>query len=80
MLSVTPTAEEALCEADPYLPLNRPGGSPHLTAGSPEAHVDLHFRLLRSDALDEQCQRLRTFLKQPHGQDKLHGSKQVRER
>lgn len=50
-IRVPPTHQELLTELPPYLPPNRPGGSPHLPPGSPEAVIDCLFRLLREDLL-----------------------------
>ncbi|KAK9808579.1 hypothetical protein WJX72_000022 [[Myrmecia] bisecta] len=50
-IALAPTQQEVLCPLDPYLPPNQAGTVVHLHEGSPEAHLDLHFRLLRHDAM-----------------------------
>lgn len=43
-IDLAPTQDEVTCRIAPYLPKNRPGLVAHLPAGSPQAHLDLHFR------------------------------------
>ncbi|KAL0023688.1 hypothetical protein WJX79_001943 [Trebouxia sp. C0005] len=69
-ISIAPTQQEVLCQVSPYLPANVPGTVLHLEEGSPEAHRDLHFRLLRHDMVAELCESAIRF-QQAGGSDSL---------
>ncbi|KAL0023606.1 hypothetical protein WJX77_006297 [Trebouxia sp. C0004] len=69
-ISIAPTQQEVLCHVSAYLPANVPGTVIHLEEGSPEAHKDLHFRLLRHDMVAELCESAVRF-QQAGGSDSL---------
>ena len=67
--------QEILCRIPAYQPPNKPGGSPHLELGSPEAHIDTHFRLLRQDLIGPLASSVQSFVDAGGIAEVAHASK-----